>query len=74
MAYYSFTVRGHYPNGNKATMSGYLRADADYPDSAFDQAVLTCQDLTPGLVVDRAKPGTVTLRLLRKKPKGFGDE
>lgn len=72
MTYYSFTVRGVYPNGNKASMSGHVCDEGDdYPWSAFDKAVKACTDITPGLIVDQSKPGQVTLRKLKGKPRGL---
>jgi len=64
---YSFTVKGSYPDGNKATMYGHIYDEDGTPWSAFDKAVAACQALTPELVVDRTKPGQVSLRK-NKKP------
>ncbi len=70
MTWYSFEVRGEYPNGNKAKMNGHVQVEGDdYPHSAFELAVKTCQDVTPGLIVDLAKPGRVILRKLKGKPR-----
>jgi len=63
---YSFSVRGRYPNGNTAKMSGYVYAEDGYPFSAFEDAVKVCEDITPGLIVDRQKPGQITLRKLKR--------
>lgn len=70
MAYYSFTVRGVYPNGNKGTFNGYVQDEGeDFAFSAFRKAVQTCKDMTPGLIVDESKPGHCVLRKLKKRPK-----
>lgn len=50
-------------------MSGHIEDEDGYPWSAFDKAVKVCQDMTPGLVVDTSKPGQVTLRKLKRKPR-----
>jgi hypothetical protein len=51
-------------------MTGHIHIEGDdYPSAAFDLAVKTCQDMTPGLIVDLAKPNQVVLQKLKKKPK-----
>jgi hypothetical protein len=60
-ARYSFKVKGRYSNGNTATISGIVIDEDGYPSSAFDAAIKACTDLTPGLVVDLTKRGSVVL-------------
>ena len=67
--WYSFTVYGYYPNGNKTKMQGHLQDRPGSPQSAFLKAVKACEELTPGLIVDMAKPGQVILQQLRGKPR-----
>jgi len=62
---YAFTVKGKYPDGNQATMSGRIKCEDGYPMAAFEVAIKTCQDLSPGLIVDMTKPNQVTLRKLK---------
>lgn len=70
MTWYSFKVRGRYPSGSTATMTGHIAVEGgDYPAAAFDQAVKTCQRMTPGLIVETAKPNQVVLQKLKRKPK-----
>jgi len=66
---YSFVVKGHYEDGNRAKLSGHLIAEDGYPSSAFAAAIKVCQDTTPStrLTVDLSKPGQVTLRKLKQK-------
>ena len=66
--YYSFTVKGTFENGNKATVSGTVVDAPDYPTSAFDKAVAACKRLTPDILVDMSKGGNVVLRQLKRKP------
>lgn len=67
MVVYNFTVTGKYPDGNRARMHGVLEDKDGFPFSAFDKAVEICKKLTPGLIVDLAKPGQVVLK--KKKAK-----
>lgn len=59
---YTFWVKGVYPDGNRAKMSGEVNGPDGYPFSVFEEAVATCQRITPGLMVDLTKPGSVVLR------------
>ena len=69
VVYYSFTVRGHYPNGNKATFSGHVSDLPGYPSSAFEKAIKACEDVTPGLSVNRESRNHCSLRQLKRKPR-----
>jgi len=69
LSYYSFTVKGTYPNGNRAKMSGHLKDTPGYPNSAFTKAVEACKEVTPDLIVDLSVPGNVVLKQLKGKPK-----
>lgn len=66
---YNFTVKGHYPDGNRARMHGTVVAKDGYPFDAFDKAVEACKRVTPGLIVDLTKPSQVVLKK-RKSKKG----
>ena len=71
MKWYSFEVNGSYQNGHKVTMKGHIQDEDGYPFSAFDKAVQACQDLTPGLLVERSLPGSVILKKLKGNPKFY---
>ena len=59
---YSFTVRGVYPDGNKAKMNGYVTGPPGYPTEVFDKAVKVCIQLTPEFRSDK-----VALKQLKKR-------
>jgi hypothetical protein len=67
MPIYSFTVKGTHSDGYMVEMRGRLQAGDGYPLNAFDKAVAVCQKTSPRLLVDRSKPGHVTLRKLKAK-------
>lgn len=73
---YYFQVKGTYPSGMKAKLSGRVTADAPpddsrlAPASAFDAAIKVAQSLYPGLVVDLSVGGNVVLRRLKGKKNG----
>lgn len=51
-------------------MTGHIAVEGgDYPAAAFDQAVKTCQELTPGLIVDTSQLNQVVLQKLKRKPR-----
>ena len=69
---YHFTVKGTYPNGIKAKLSGRCTAPPPSegsrmpPMSAFDVAVQTAKNLCPGLNVDLTKIGQVVIQRVRR--------
>jgi hypothetical protein len=66
---YKFRVKGRYPNGNTVKFEGIVRAPDGFPQCAFDLALKTCQDTTPGLIVDTDNGGNIVLSKRKKKKR-----
>jgi len=64
---YKFKAKGHYSDGNKATLTGIVVAPDGFPGAAFEKAVSICQELTPGLIVDMNQRGHVVLSKRKTK-------
>ena len=69
LVWYSFTVKGTFANGNRATMRGHLQDLPGCPFTAFTRAVTACKRVTPDIIIEDSVGGNVVLKQLKGKPK-----